>query len=169
MRSAYCTPRWCCWSCPAANAVARLRKYGAVSCGFKVWNKPFSDIRGKYSYMYAVYMCICVNRDFGESWAGVWRRGNKQILLNDRDDEQSAYLQALEDFCLLPVRIPNMAQRGKQTKQFGPVPPCNQNTVKIRRSLVSACVFVKDSLTRMYQFTFADVCWSLLINQTKIH
>ena len=68
--------------------------------------------------MYAVYMCICVNRNFGESRAGVWRRGNKQILLNDRDDEQSAYLQALEDFCLLPVRIPNMAQRGKQTKHF---------------------------------------------------
>ena len=31
-------------------------------------------------------------------------RGNKQILLNDRGDEQSAYLLALEDFCLLPVR-----------------------------------------------------------------
>ena len=31
-------------------------------------------------------------------------KGNKQILLNDGGDEQSAYLLALEDFCLLPVR-----------------------------------------------------------------
>ena len=35
-------------------------------------------------------------------------RGNKQILLNERGDEQSAYLLALEDFCFLPVRVYNV-------------------------------------------------------------
>ncbi len=42
-------------------------------------------------------------------------RGNKQILLNDRGDEQSAYLLALEDFCLLPVPDYNINQ---QTETF---------------------------------------------------
>ena len=83
----------------------------------------FVDVRGKISYVsyisYTSYIYIyiyiqytCVTRNTGESRAGIWRRGhkqiskmrgNKQILLNDWGDEQSAYLLALEDFCLLPV------------------------------------------------------------------
>ena len=83
-------------------------------------------------------------------------RGNKKIFLNDRGDEQSAYLLALEDFFLLTVLDYNTVPPGKAILILQPVP--------MNRILSISDIYIY--ILYIYRYVMKFVC-SRLLRQTS--